>query len=152
MAPAAAFAEVLDNCMDHTPIGESAAAGRSTSGVATRSLFWFEGASPTMPLKSASTVKVSRQTSPLRLVHSEPPVRPARDLSPGQREALNQLIGLGATLDASFTMQELRSQFRALARAYHPDRHQGTLRTSTEQLARSFVALRRAYDVLKQAA
>jgi hypothetical protein len=152
MAPAAAFAEVLDNCMDHTPIRESAAAGRSTSGVATRSLFWFEGAPPNPPVKSASTFKVSRQTSPLRLVQSEPPVRPARDLSPGQRDALNQLIGLGARLDASFTMQELRSQFRALARAYHPDRHPAKAPTAAAHLSSAFVTLRRAYDVLKQAA
>ena len=138
--------------MDHTPIGESAAAGRFTSGVATRSLYWFEGAAPTAPLRSATRTIAARTVPPLRLVHAAPPVRPLRVLSPSQREALNALIGLGAKLDDGFTLQELRSQFRALARVYHPDRHQGTRREAADQLARSFVTLRRAYEVLKKAA
>ena len=138
--------------MDHPPIGEPAAAGRFTSGVATRSLYWFEGAAPTAPLKSATRMTTARSATQLRLVHAAPPVRPARVLSPSQREALNALIGLGAKLDDGFTLQELRSQFRALARAYHPDRHQGTRREAADQLARTFVTLRRAYEVLKKAA
>src|SRR5688500_11946834 len=101
MAPAAAFAEVLDRCMDHPPIGEPAAAGRYTSGVATRSLFWFEGATPTAPLKSATRITAARSAPQLRLVHAAPP---ARVLSQSQREALNALIGLGAKLDDGFTL------------------------------------------------
>jgi hypothetical protein len=84
--------------------------------VATRSLFWFEGATPTAPLKSATRITAARSAPQLRLVHAAPPARPARVLSQSQREALNALIGLGAKLDDGFTLQELRSQFRALAR------------------------------------
>lgn len=75
-----------------------------------------------------------------------------RDLSPGQRDALDRMIGLGARLDDTFTMQELRSEFRALARLYHPDRQQGGRRAASAPLAVRFVALRQAYDVLKDAA
>jgi preprotein translocase subunit Sec63 len=85
-------------------------------------------------------------------VHSEKPVRPKRTLSPTQREALNQFIGLGARLDTDFTMQELRSAFRALARAYHPDRHARVLPSERAALSSAFVKLRSAYDALKTAA
>ena len=152
MAPAAAFAQVLDDYLDHPPIGEAAAAGRSTSTVATRSLYWFEGVAPSAPLRTAKVnVKAARAHSVLRLVQPAPP-RPARALSPAQRDALNEMIGLGAQLDADFTLQELRSQFRALARMFHPDRHHGNGRASAEKLSTRFVTLRRAYDVLKKAA
>jgi hypothetical protein len=136
--------------MDRHPIGQPAAARRSPVSVATRSLYWFEG-TPGGPLATARKT-VPRTAHPLRLVHAAPPVRTPRTLSPSQREALNALIGLGATLDDTFTLQELRSQFRALARAYHPDRHQAARRESADQLARTFVTLRRAYEVLKDAA
>jgi hypothetical protein len=152
MAPAAAFAQVLDDCLDHPPIGEAAAARRSTSTVATRSLYWFEGVASSAPLRAADVnVKAARARSMFRLVQPAAP-RPARALSPAQRDALNEMIGLGAQLDANFTLRELRSQFRALARMFHPDRHQGTGRTSAEKLSSRFVTLRRAYDVLKKAA
>jgi hypothetical protein len=79
-------------------------------------------------------------------------IRPQRTLSPNQRDALNQLIGLGARLDTDFTIQELRSAFRELARAFHPDRHPGTKPVEKAHLSTAFVALRHAYDTLKAAA
>ena len=78
--------------------------------------------------------------------------RPPRLLSAAQRDALNQMIGLGARLDDTFSLQELRSEFRALARLYHPDRHLATRRAGAGQAANSFVTLRSAYDLLKKAA
>jgi hypothetical protein len=96
-------------------------------------------------------VKPQSDPSPLRLVHSEV-IRPKRTLSANQREALHQLIGLGARLDTDFTLQELRTAFRALARAYHPDRHPGTKPGEKARLSTAFVTLRNAYDTLKSAA
>ena len=157
MAPAAAFAEVLDRCLDHAPIRDAAAAGRSTFGVGTRPLFWFEGAAATpapasgKPAPSVRAASIVHAASPLRLVPSAAHrARPKRTLSAAQCEAFNQLIGLGAALDTDFTMQELRSQFRALAHAYHPDRQAG--RAAATLAANAFVTLRSAYDVLKHAA
>jgi hypothetical protein len=159
MAPAAAFAEVLDRCLDHAPIRDAAAAGRSTFGVGTRSLFWFEGATSVAaprPKKASDAARSdsARAASPLRLVPSirPPAARPARILSAAQRDALNQMIGLGARLDETFTLHELRSEFRALARLYHPDRHQDIRRPSPHHAASTFVTLRSAYEVLKKAA
>jgi hypothetical protein len=151
MAPSAAFAEVLDACVGQYEPRGPAAAGRLQSGIATPSLFWFEGASLLTP-RSAPSPKPQSARSPLRLVHSEREARPTRTLSPRQREALNQLIGLGAELDANFTLQELRSAFRALARAYHPDHHPGTRPGEKAHLSTLFVTLRNAYDALKTAA
>jgi hypothetical protein len=104
-----------------------------------------------MASRRATPVKPSSEPAPLRLVHSEV-IRPKRTLSPNQRDALNQLIGLGARLDPDFTLQELRSEFRALARAYHPDRHPGTRAGEKARLSTAFVTLRSAYDTLKAAA
>lgn len=150
MAPAAAFATVLDEYLDHPPTRDTAAAGRPPIGVATRSLFWFEGASAV----AARPVAARPVPEPLRLVKpAQSSVRRvARVLSPAQRQALDQMIGLGARLDDTFTRQELRSEFRALARLYHPDRLQVVAGTSAARNGSRFVALRRAYDVLKKAA
>ena len=105
-----------------------------------------------MTQRSAAAFKAQSAASPLRLVHSERPARVKRTLSPRQREALNQLLGLGARLDPDFTLQELRSAFRALAREYHPDHHPDTMPGERARLSTLFVTLRDAYDALKIAA
>jgi hypothetical protein len=162
MAPAAAFATVLDSYLDHAPVRDTAAAGRSTfCSVATPSLFWFQGASPAAPRtvpgleaarRGGSPADRQEAVSPLRLVRPirQPAARVPRVLSPTQREALDRLIGLGARIDDTFTLQELRSEFRALARLYHPDR-QAARRPSSLPATSRFIALRQAYDVLRAA-
>ena len=149
MAPAAAFAAVLDTWMDQAPpLTGAAATGRLEPGIATRGLYWFEGAVALAP--AASIAARSRAAYP-RLV-SPAPRRPARKMSPAQAEALGQLRALGATLDTSFTEDELKAVFRALALTYHPDRHPGTTAAEKARLSQTFVALRSAYDALKTAA
>jgi hypothetical protein len=138
MAPAAAFAEVLDACMDRYESRGPAAAGRSQSRVATRSLFWFEGATAPVPTGQ-------------RLVRSGTSRRPAPQLSPRQLDALRQLAALGARLEAGFTAEELRSAFRVLARAYHPDQHPGATPSERTRLSAAFVAAHEAYGLLKMA-
>ena len=155
MAPAAAFAEVLDACVDLNQFRGPAAAGRCQPSIATRSLFWFEGSASVAPRPSAAPSAFSRgevphAAAPLRLVHSDR--RPKRTLSPRQHEALMQLAALGATLTADFTFEELRSAFRSLARAYHPDHHPGRATRATVPVSQVFVTLRSAYDTLKSAA
>jgi hypothetical protein len=151
MAPPAAFAEVLDAYVDRPESRGPAADGRRHSGIATPSLFWFEGVSSVAPRRHPARPQPQSVPSPLRLVHAEV-IRPKRTLSQHQREALSQLVGLGATLDPDFTLQELRSEFRALARAYHPDRHHGTKAGEKARLSTAFVTLRHAYETLKTAA
>jgi DnaJ-class molecular chaperone len=73
-------------------------------------------------------------------------------LSSSQQRALDRLITLGATIDGSFTADELRSAFRALARQYHPDRHPMATAAQRAQLSSVFTELRQAYEDLQAAA
>ena len=153
MAPAAAFAEVLDSWMDQAPPPTGAAAtgrpyAQAQPGIATRGLYWFEGA--VAVAKPAASAAASARAYP-RLV-SPAPQRPVRKLSPSQVEALTQLQALGATLDRSFTDDELKAVFRALALTHHPDRHPGATAAEKARLSQTFVAVRSAYDALKTAA
>jgi hypothetical protein len=132
MAPAAAFAEVLDREVDRYVSEEPGAAGRYYPGIATRGVFWFEGATPVFPI-----VRTRRAAAP------------PRRLSASQHDALEQFNALGAALPPDFTRAELRSAFCALARRYHPDRHPDCPERDLAQLSRRFASLRAAYDVLR---
>lgn len=86
-----------------------------------------------------------------RVEVKRPPQRPRRVLSPTEQRALDRLVDLGATIDASFTAEELRSAFRALARRYHPDRHPKASATERARLSSLFAQLRQAYTDLQPA-
>ena len=135
MAPAAAFSRVLDREVDRYASEEPAAAGRCHPGIATRSLLWLEHA------------ELAPRRSPAQPTRCEPE-RAARALSPGQRGALEQLTRLGARVRPDFTRDELRSQFRLLARAHHPDRHPGCSDRDRSRLTAAFATLRTAYEIL----
>jgi preprotein translocase subunit Sec63 len=83
-------------------------------------------------------------------VYSRP--RAARTLTRPQRQALDRLVALGASLGVDFTIEELRSVFRTLARQYHPDRHPDTDDRERARLSATFATVRDAYDQLKGAA
>jgi hypothetical protein len=78
-----------------------------------------------------------------------PRVRPARHLSAAQRDALAALVALGARLGADFTARELRSEFRALARRYHPDSHPHAGDAERTQWGRQFALVRECYERLR---
>jgi hypothetical protein len=67
--------------------------------------------------------------------------RPPRELTARQQRALDELVALGAELDADFTARELRSAYRTLARQFHPDRHPFSSHIEKARLARVFAAL-----------
>ena len=139
----AAFAEVLDACMDRSGSGESAAAGRWHPGIATRPLLWIEGSD--VALRRRRSVPIA--TFATQSVRVESP-RPKRIFSADQRVAFDQLLALGARLRIDFTRDELRSQFRILARVHHPDRHPDCSAQEKARLGASFVTMRSAYDRL----
>ncbi|MES1255461.1 MAG: hypothetical protein ABUS56_07635 [Acidobacteriota bacterium] len=64
--------------------------------------------------------------------------RSRRVLTGRQQDALATLNRLGAGLAQDFTVRELRSAFRTLARRYHPDRHPGGTPYEAAQLSRLF--------------
>lgn len=156
---AAAFTEVLDQFVEGFESREPAAAAPWHPGIATRSLFWFEGAAAVShcvaPPGALPHSRRASTSSPLhRTVTTHRDAgdqKPLRRLTPGQRDALHHLVACGATLDAGFTREELRSAFRSLARAYHPDRHPTLGQAERECLARAFTSLREAYEVLLDA-
>src|SRR4051812_4831211 len=70
---------------------------------------------------------------------ADPISRPSRALPVRERTALEQLNALGAALAEDFTADELRSTFRALARAFHPDTHPRSTAAEAAQLSRNFI-------------
>jgi hypothetical protein len=106
------------------------------------------------PLAGASAV-VPATTPPVWYGALRPdPVRrsrASRALTPGERRALDELIAAGAHLSDGFTLPELRSSFRALALAYHPDRH-ASHACDTADLSARFARIADAYRVLVEAA
>lgn len=81
-----------------------------------------------------------------------PRLRPRRSLTSRQRDALSALWGLGARIGMDFSEAELRSDYRALARRYHPDRHPGVSAVESARLARIFANLTDCYRQLLPAA
>jgi hypothetical protein len=81
---------------------------------------------------------------------AEPAPRPRRRLAAPQRQALAELVALGARLGDDFTAAELRSAFRALARHYHPDRHTTASASAREVFARQFARVHDAYRLLSE--
>jgi hypothetical protein len=147
MAPAAGFSEVLAQLVDRFESADPPAARRWHPGIATRPLFPFEVPGP-----------VSRQHHPTpraeerrAAVQPEPRRAPKRRLTMRQDRALHHLVALGATLSPDFTREELRSAFRALARAFHPDRHPGIEEAEKARLSAAFAEVRSHYDLLRTA-
>jgi hypothetical protein len=144
MAPAAGFAQVLEQFVDQYGSGEPAVAGRLYGrhpGIATRPLLWLEG-SALEPRRA-----VSRHSRAAATADAEP--RRPRVLSREQRAALDRFVALGAHLLPSYTRRELRSAFRSLARTFHPDHHPAISASEKARLSLMFNDVRNAYDVLK---
>lgn len=78
-----------------------------------------------------------------------PPVRPDHPLTDDQRQALERLIDLGASLAANFSAAELRREYRLLAYRFHPDRHAEAGDLERVGLARAFAAATADYRRLR---
>jgi hypothetical protein len=82
-------------------------------------------------------------------LQGQAPVRPDHALTDFQRQALDRLIDLGASLAANFTAAELRREYRLLAYRYHPDRHADAGEIERAGLARAFAAATADYRSLR---
>lgn len=140
MRPVVPFARVLD---------ETLAGSSATADVA-----------PPRTYRAPQVIGFFDFTSPGRQPHSPRPTIPSplrptrvqRCLTAKQRVALATLVALGATLGADFTIAELRTAFRALARRYHPDSFAGASELERSRLARLFTSARDAYELLRASA
>jgi DnaJ-like protein len=98
------------------------------------------------------TFEPSHRPSPLQSYGAAVPrtCGPSRSLSVHEWNALHELIALGASLHEGFTLRELRSAFRALARRYHPDRHADSSADDKARLGEIFSRVCDSYQVLAQ--
>jgi hypothetical protein len=78
-----------------------------------------------------------------------PPARPRRAMTLVQRQALAELIALGADLAGDFDAHDLRSVYRSLALQYHPDRHPSSNRVEQARLAHLFAQLNESHRQLQ---
>ena len=60
-------------------------------------------------------------------------------------EAQSSLIGPNCRLTPDFTVQDLRREYRQLARRIHPDRHNSCTPAERERLSRQFAELSDSY-------
>jgi hypothetical protein len=77
--------------------------------------------------------------------------RRARTLTPPQRCALDLLCEAGANLSPDFTADELRGEYRLLARRMHPDRHPDANAFQRALLSRRFAEVAEGYRCLAAA-
>ena len=97
---------------------------------------------------NAASVRVRVQVTSGPTMQPAARTRAVRQLSAHEQQALTELVTLGGTLSGDFTLDELRSVFRTLARRYHPDRHAGCNDQDRLRLAEQFTRARHAYKVL----
>jgi hypothetical protein len=139
MAGGAAFADILDEKV--CGFGESGAMPDPPFEARVVPPHPLLFARPQRPFRASPYRAVARETGPMpqrpaAARPAPPPVRPSRPLTRRQRLALDAFIELGASLRPDFVSSELRSAFRLLALAYHPDRHPGCSDAEKTRLTR----------------
>jgi DnaJ domain len=77
------------------------------------------------------------------------PRRPDHTFPSEERRAFNRLLDLGARLEANFSADDLRREYRRLAQLYHPDRHSGGSAVEQGSLGRTFADLTERYRCLR---
>jgi DnaJ-class molecular chaperone len=73
-----------------------------------------------------------------------------RRLTPSQQKAVDEMVSLGASLGADFTIDELRGAYRQLARRYHPDVHPSCSEREKARLSALFTRAHDSYQILLQ--
>jgi hypothetical protein len=155
MRRGAAFVEILEEKLaDFSTVESRPAPPAGFRATPVLGFFLFDTAGPSdVPrvecLGSYTSAQIQRPT-PFHPVSSSRAVsRSRRTLPARQQRALERLVALGASLEADFSPEELRSAFRSLARQYHPDRHPGTSDAEKKRLALTFAELHDAYTNLQ---
>ena len=142
------FAEVLDEKLGRQASDRPGTYRSAGPHIPTVNVFFLEfGAMATPVCHSRGQRHYTIDPVPVTR-EQRPPAPPRRTLSARENAALEQLIDLGATVDADFTGDDLRRAFRELALTFHPDRHPGSDPNETARLSRQFVRLHDAYRAL----
>jgi hypothetical protein len=146
-----AFTEILDEKLSDSASEPPASPGPAVRHVPTVVAFFSEfGATGRPVYDPRGRALYSNRSQPAARIHPGQP-NPRRSLSSREQTALDQRIALGASVGADFTVDQLRSAFRALAPIYHPDRHPGSSESEKARLSMQFVQLHDAYRELQGA-
>lgn len=143
------FADVLDDALGVTAgPALSSSRGASTPTLQPVNPFLFftlpAGAGKRVSYEPASWKHTRNQAVAVAPEPAEV-CQPARTLTAGQQRALNLLTSFGAHLTPDFTLQELRREYRQLARTIHPDRHNRCTPVERDRLSRQFAELADSY-------
>lgn len=138
---AQSFADVLDDALGRVAVEPS-------RGPLPPRRAWAAGGGPAVPtallFARPLTAAVPRWPAP-----AAAPRRPDHAFSDAERRAFNRLLDLGARLEANFSADDLRREYRRLAHLYHPDRHSGGSDVEQGSLARLFAELNERYRSLR---
>jgi DnaJ-domain-containing protein 1 len=145
-----AFSEVLDEKLSGAASEPPATPKPPVWHVPTVAAFFSEFGTTGRPvLDPRGRHLYSAGSQPATRVHPGQPTPARRSLSSREQAALDQLVALGASVRADFTVDQLRSAFRSLARMYHPDRHPASTPVEKARLSIQFVQLHDAYRELQ---
>ena len=172
MRHAVPFAQLLDEAVASATVGSSRP-GSTRPAAFPRAVGFFEftvGAQPVTRIvpHTRSTYEIvadlahppssgrpthSRFTKPSVSNEARPVTRRvtgarARRLTLVERNAVDEMVSLGASLDADFTADELRGAYRQLARRYHPDLHPTSTEREKARLSALFTRAHASYQIL----
>jgi len=139
---AVSFADVLDAALGRVPVEPARA--RMASRAA-----WAAGSTPLASAVFAFARPLTSAAPRWVAVVAPAPRRPDHAFSAEERRAFNRLLDLGARLEANFSADDLRHEYRRLAQLYHPDRHRECNDVEQGILARTFADLTDRYRCLR---
>lgn len=138
---ARSFTDVLDEALGRVDI--------EPSRVASPPRAWAAGSAPDAPAAFLFARPLTAAVARWPAVAAVAPRRPDHVFSEAERRAFNRLLDLGARLEANFSADDLRGEYRRLAQLYHPDRHRGGSDVEQGSLARTFAELTERYRRLR---
>lgn len=139
---AVSFADVLDAALGRVPVEPARARAASRAA-------WAPGGAPPAPAAFLFARPLTAAVPRWPAASATAPRRADHAFSDEERRAFNRLLDLGARLDANFSADDLRREYRRLAQLYHPDRHSGGSDVEQGSLARIFAELTERYRCLR---
>lgn len=138
---ARSFADVLDEALGRVPAEPAPMSAPQRQA-------WAAGGAPlAAAFRFARPLTTAAPRWPA--VPAAAPRRADHAFSDDQRRAFNRLLDLGARLEANFSADDLRREYRRLAHLYHPDRHSSGSDVEQGSLGRLFAELTGRYRCLR---
>jgi hypothetical protein len=139
---ARSFADVLDEALGRVPAEPARVS-------APRRQAWAAGGGPQAETAFLFARPLTAAVPRWPAASATASCRADHAFSDEERRAFNRLLDLGARLEANFSADDLRREYRRLAHLYHPDRHGGGSDVEQGSLARTFAELAERYRSLR---